>query len=209
MPDPRGYQERISVRLRVISTDILELLDLDLGPDVHVAPRPSELAVDEIPMEQVLSHVLRQDISGPATIVLLQATSPLRDPSDIRRAIDLHAAERYDLVMSVTRANSSVLKWGHVEGQDFLPLSDPAFCFFNRDQLPQVYRPDGAIYVFDADFFRGVGALGRGRIGVIETPAERAHDIDTLADFDAVAAIMDRLSASNTLISVTDSLIRS
>lgn len=172
----------------IVSTDIEELFDTDLGSDVCVAERPPELGADNTPMDQVLHHVLTRDFPGPGTIVLLQATSPLRDPSDIRRAIDLHAAEDYDLVMSVTKANSGVMKWGRVEGRDFLPLSDASYCFSNRDELPAVYRPNGAIYVFDADWFREVGKLSGGRIGVIQMPAERSHDIDTRADFDAISA---------------------
>ncbi|WP_306253740.1 acylneuraminate cytidylyltransferase family protein [Parvularcula sp. IMCC14364] len=174
----------------IVSTDIEELFDTDLGSDVIVARRPPELGADNTPMNHVLRHVLARDFPEPGTIVLLQATSPLRDPSDIRRAIDLHAAEDYDLVMSVTEANSSVMKWGRIEGQDFLPLSDPTYCFANRDDLPAVYRPNGAIYVFDADWFREVGTLSGGRIGAIQMPAERSHDIDTRADFEAVSALI-------------------
>jgi CMP-N,N'-diacetyllegionaminic acid synthase len=71
----------------VISTDIGSLIGADLGPNVHVASRPAELARDDTQMSQVLSNLLSTTVKGPATIVLLQATSPLRDPSHINRAI--------------------------------------------------------------------------------------------------------------------------
>lgn len=174
----------------VITTDIEELIGADLGSDVHVISRPTALAADTTSMAEVLRYVLAGHILGSATIVLLQATSPLRNPADIRRCIDLHMGERFDLVMSVTRAESSVLKWGKADGDRFLPLSEPEHCFSNRAQLPPVYRPDGAVFVFDADWFRRVGTLAGGDIGMIETPPERAHDIDSLADFESVEKIL-------------------
>ena len=176
-----------------ITTDIIQLIGADLGADVRVASRPKALAADTTPMDEVIRHVLAHDISGPATLVLLQATSPLRDPVDIRRGIDLHSNSAFDLVMTVTRADSGVLKWGRVDGDRFLPLSEPELCFRNRAQLPPVYRPDGAVYVFDADWFRHAGTLAGGKIGIIKTPAERAYDIDTLEDFETVEALMARL----------------
>lgn len=177
----------------IITTDIEELIATDLGQDVSVARRPTALAGDTTTMAEVLRHALTHDIDGLATIVLLQATSPLRDPADIRRSIDLHSTGRFDLVMSVTRAESGVLKWGKAEGDRFLPLSNPEHCFSNRSQLPPVYRPDGAVYVFDASWFRRTGTLAEGDIGMIETPPERAHDIDSFADFETVKALMNRV----------------
>ena len=69
----------------IITTDIEELIATDLGQDVSVARRPTALAGDTTTMAEVLRHALTHDIDGLATIVLLQATSPLRDPADIRR----------------------------------------------------------------------------------------------------------------------------
>ena len=178
----------------LITTDIAELLSADFGDDVTVTPRPEALATDMIPMSAVLRHVLAQDINGSATIVLLQATSPLRDPIDIRRAIDLHSRAAYDLVMSVTPADSSVLKWGTISQGRYVPLRAPKYCFTNRGELPAVFRPDGAIYVFDADWFRCRGELSTDSIGVVKTNPERAHDIDTDTDFEEVARTLERIT---------------
>lgn len=174
----------------VISTDIPSLAGKDLGEDVRVTERPAALSDDKTPMAKVLQHVLAQNISGSATIVLLQATTPLRDPFDVRRAIKLHATGKFDLILTVTRADSGVLKYGKADGDRFLPLSNPEDCFTNRASLPPVYRPDGAVYVFDADWFRSTGTLASKNIGLVETPAERAFDIDTLDDFETVQSIL-------------------
>ena len=181
----------------LISTDIARVLDAPPEPGITVRRRPADLATGITPMDAVLRHVLSHDMTRPARIVLLQATSPLRNAGDIAAACDLHRQGGFDLVLSVTRADAGVLKWGRAvwaddpagpEGAEFVPLSDPAHCFANRAELPPVYRPNGAVYVFDAGWFRRHGTLAAGRIGMIEMPPERAADIDTEADFAAVEA---------------------
>lgn len=177
----------------LVTSDIDALASTDLGPGARFARRPSHLAQDDTPMDAVLAHVLAHDAPGPATIVLLQATSPLRAPDDIRKALAHHASGAFGLVLSATRANAGVLKWGRAQDGRFLPLSAPAHCFTNRAALPDVFRPDGAVYVFDADAYRAAGslaALAEHGMGMIETPAARAHDIDTLEDFLAVEAML-------------------
>ncbi|MFC7702753.1 cytidylyltransferase domain-containing protein [Plastorhodobacter daqingensis] len=177
------------VKLCLLSTDIPALLRADHGPGVQVVPRPGELARDDTPMDPVLAHAL-QVVDGPARVVLLQATSPLREPEDIAAAVALHSAGRFDLVMSVTRTPSHILKYGMVKEGAFRPVAGADYCFMNRQALPEVYRPNGAVYVFDADWFRRNGRLATDRIGAVEMPPERALDIDTAEDFAQVESVM-------------------
>lgn len=170
----------------VVSTDISELFNADLGDDVRIVERPKNLADDDTPMNRVLEQVLTEEVTDNASIVLLQATSPLRDPQDISKAINLFSEGRHDIVLTVTPADRGILKWGISDGDRFMPVSNPRFCFSNRHQLPDVYRPDGGVYVFNADWFRREKTFERGVIGFIETPLQRAYDIDTLEDFELV-----------------------
>lgn len=172
----------------VVSTDIAALLAAPPEPGLEMLARPAALAADDTPMDAVLRHVLGAQVTGAARVVLLQATSPLRQAGDIEATLDLHAQGGFDLVLSASRADSGVLKWGRAKGAEFVPLSDPAHCFANRAALPPVYRPNGAVYVFDADWFRASGTLAGGRIGMVEMPPERAADIDSPEDFAAAEA---------------------
>ncbi len=175
--------------LCLLSTDIPELLEADHGPAVRALPRPADLARDDTPMDPVLAHALAA-LEGPAQVVLLQATSPLRQVDDIRRAVALHAAGGFDLVMSVTPTPASILKYGMIESGRFQPVARAEYCFMNRQSLPPVFRPNGAVYVFDADWFRGRGRLATDNIGAVEMPEERSWDIDSAEDFARVEAIM-------------------
>lgn len=173
----------------LVTTDLPEVLQARLPARVQAFPRPPELAGDTVPMAPVLVHLLQQaQVSG--TVVLLQATSPLRTAEDIAHALAVHASGAHELVMSVTEADRGVLKWGRIDGERFVPLSDPAHCFANRQSLPPVVKPNGAVYVFDAARMVATGSFVSDRIGVVQMPPERSHDIDNLNDFERIEALM-------------------
>ena len=173
----------------VVSTDIPEILGLPPQAGLRILPRPAALAGDDVPMDPVIAHAL-EALPGPARVVLLQATSPLRSLSDIAAALEMFDAGGWDLVMTVTAADPGVLKWGRLEGGRFRPLGDPAHPFANRQALPPVWRPNGAVYVFDADGFRTRGRLVGPRIGAVPMPAARSADIDDVADFARAEAAL-------------------
>lgn len=173
----------------VISTDIPEVLSAELPKRVQVLRRPAELAGDAVPMAPVLVHAI-QSVGIQGTLVLLQATSPLRQAADIEASLAVYASRAHELVMSVTPADRGVLKWGLIEGDRFRPIADPAYCFVNRQSLPAVVRPNGAVYVVDAAWFLARGSFVTDRIGVIEMNSERSQDIDTLQDFERCEALL-------------------
>jgi CMP-N-acetylneuraminic acid synthetase len=177
----------------VITTDIPDVLWAELPTQVTLVERPAELAGDNVPMAPVLQHAIETaDVHG--TVVLLQATSPLRRAADIGEALRVFAGGYFELVMSVTEADRGVLKWGTLRGNRFQPLSDPAHCFANRQSLPAVVRPNGALYVLDAEWFVTRGSFISERIGVLQMPAERSQDIDSLEDFERCEALLQQNS---------------
>ncbi|HWK65761.1 MAG TPA: acylneuraminate cytidylyltransferase family protein [Rhizobiaceae bacterium] len=171
-----------------ITTDIPEILDADLPEGSIVVPRPACLADDKTPMAPVLLHAFEQlERMGllADTAVLMQATSPLRRDEDVLAAVDLHAKGEFDLVMSVTTADSGILKYGFLRGGRFEAVSKPEYCFQNRQDLARVVRPNGAVYVFSTRLFRRNGGFPTGSIGAIEIPQALSIDIDGAADLRA------------------------
>lgn len=174
----------------LITTDIPEVLSAKLPDAVMTLQRPAELCGDDVPMAPVLLHAL-QTARVQGVVVLLQATSPLRQVHDIQAALDSLSTGAFDLVMSVTEADRGVLKWGQVQPDGrFVPLSSPAHCFANRQTLPPVFKPNGAVYALRAEWFVARGSLVSERIGSVQMSAERSHDIDTLADFERCEALL-------------------
>jgi CMP-N-acetylneuraminic acid synthetase len=181
----------------LISTDIHEVLTAELPQAVQALQRPYELCGDNVPMAPVLMHALQTaQVQGP--VVLLQATSPLRQVVDVQQALARLASGVFDLVISVTDADRGVLKWGQVmpDGR-FVPLSRPEHCFANRQSLPPVYKPNGAVYAMDAQWFIEQKSFVSERIGTVVMPAERSFDIDNRDDFERCAALLSSATQGN------------
>ena len=177
----------------VITTDIAEIREMEMPADCSVCWRPDELCGDDVPMSTVIDHVIRNHDLAGYTLVLLQATSPLRSDQDIWRALDLFGTGSYSLVMTVTKKDSAALKHGTLCSDRYVPLGDQEDCFKNRQQLRSVYGPNGAVYVFGADQFVADGGFPSGRIGAVEVPFERSIDIDSEDDL----RLAERLSEYN------------
>jgi len=169
--------------LVVISTDVPEILAMDFPDTVLAVQRNSELAQDDSSMIEVLLS-LGEFIEGRTT-VLLQPTSPLRTSGDILAALKLFDSATFDLVLTVTRVDNCALKYGMIDSENgFVPINRPEFCFSNRQVLPALARPNGAVYVFDGSTILGKGVFPTDCIGYVEMPVERSVDIDSRSDLE-------------------------
>lgn len=174
----------------VVTTDDPGILGAGVPDGVTLLERPAVLAADDTPMAPVVTDALTRAVTGDARVVLLQPTSPLRVLADISATVARHGRGDVDLALTVSAADRGVLKWGRLESDRFRPLADPAFCFSNRQALPPVVRPNGAVYVFSAGWFLSNGGFATLRIGAVEMPPERSADIDGEEDFARAEAAL-------------------
>lgn len=182
----------------VVTTDIREVIDADPEPGLVIHRRPSALCGDDVPMAPVLADALaRPEFDGDPIVVLLQVTTPLRRPDQIAAAVEEFRSSAPELVMSVCEADRSVLKYGTLEGSTFVPMRSARDTFSNRQQLPSVYRPNGAIYVFGAEWFRANGELATPSIAAFVMPEDDSVDIDGIEDFEQCARILEQREHSN------------
>ncbi len=178
----------------LISTDIKPVLAAEHPRSVSAIHRPAHLSTDDATMSDVLLHVLDPktglDIDEWTTIVLLQPTSPLRSVGDVHATVARLEQSDIDLAMTVVEADKGALKYGAVVDGRFEPLAEPSYCFANRQTLPEVYRPNGAVYAFKAGWFLKNGGFVTERIGAVQMPAERSVDVDCIQDFDRAAGLL-------------------
>lgn len=181
------YMHTLQQALRIIpevfiSTDIPEIASRK-PRNYKVIQRPSRLATDDTPMSSVISHFIEFEQVQNKNIVLLQATSPLRLDKDIIKSIILHSKLTFDTVLTVTKTSSTILKTGFLSGDTFTPVSGGEYCFSNRQQLPKVVQPNGAVYVFSAKSFLLSGSkIPTSSIGAVQMPVNRSLDIDSMED---------------------------
>lgn len=173
----------------IITTDIPQVLEAAHPDKVTVIERPAELCTDATPMNPVVCHALTATKTH-GIFVLLQATSPLRRVMQITQCLQQHATGKHDLVFTVVQADSGVLKWGYVNESRFVAITDIRHCFSNRQSLPPVFRPNGAIYVADSQWFLTNGGFESDNIGVVTMSSQDSIDIDTQDNLDACEAIL-------------------
>jgi CMP-N,N'-diacetyllegionaminic acid synthase len=138
----------------VVSTDNLEIARAAQDGGL-AAPfmRPEELSGDRIGDVDVLVHAVdateRADAARYDIIVMLQPTSPLRTPDEVRRCLDLFVENDADSVWSVSPVDRKYhpLKQLVVDG-DRLSYYDPlGSTIVARQQLSEPYIRNGVAYV--------------------------------------------------------------
>lgn len=185
-------QALLTSRQCIVSTDIPEFLARQWPTNVIMHKRPQNLCGDDVSIADVILDALATSNQHSSYICLLQATSPLRTTTDIKNALELYQSEKYDLVMSVTETDPSPYKFGAIDSGFFSPMREPEHCFANRQNLPKLYRPNGAVYVFDRDQFEKHRGFPTSAIGASVMPQNRSIDIDSIEDFELAERMFSR-----------------
>lgn len=167
----------------IISTDISEILNGFQMDGCTLIGRDASISSDNAPMSAVIMDIIQKRDLDDEVIVLLQATSPLREDKHVFEAIELYMTGRFDIVMSVREEDSSILKSGFLSDGFFSGVVNQEFCFANRQDLPSVVKPSGAVYVFSSSWFLENGGFNTNRIGAVKISKEQSLDIDNLNDF--------------------------
>ena len=131
----------------IVSSDDDEIIDISKKYNAQTIKRPDELASDTATTFDALKHTI-DNIEKYDYIVLLQATSPLRDEKHIDNAIELLESKEADAIVSVCEMNHSPL-WSNT-----LPLNDSMIGFLKDEilnkrsqDLEKYFRLNGAIYI--------------------------------------------------------------
>ncbi len=175
----------------VVSTDSEEIAGVarDFGADVPFI-RPLELAEDSTPMWPVIRHALEavENEEGPGYefVLLLDPTSPAREIQDVDEALGMLKGEpRADGIVSVSQPDFNPI-WHCVVRQDgfMRDLMKEAADFDRRQDVPNVYRMNGALYIWRTPFVRREADSWRqGRHLMYEMADLRSMSIDDQQQF--------------------------
>lgn len=189
-----------SINRTFVSTDDEDVQNIVKPYSVEIIERPQELAADETPTIDVVFHVLQvleAEDYLPKTIVLLQPTSPLRTSQDIDSALELFLRRECEAVMSVCRVFRSPY-WSFRICEDYLkPLFDEKYLKMRRQDLPELYMPNGALYVSTPYNLRKYGSFCCPQTVPYIMPPERSVDIDDEMDFLLAEVLITKSSFGN------------
>jgi N-acylneuraminate cytidylyltransferase len=181
----------------ILSTDAAAIAEAGrvLGCEVPFL-RPAELARDDTPHLPVIQHAVRwmAEHGGyqPDAVMILQPTSPLRQPMDIRSSIELLEQSGADSVLSVSEVSAHAhpmrtLRVDETGAAVLFVTGAPVRQRINRRQdLPVAWVMNGAIYICRASvLFAGEPSLYGDRVVAYRMPAARAVSIDDIDDWVA------------------------
>ncbi len=188
----------LSVERVIVTTDskAIAAMAVELGAESPFL-RPPELASDDTPGIAPVLHALQwiRDNEGglPLYSIVLQPTSPLRAPEDIDGAMELAGKREADAVVSVvsTERHPCWMKTLDSTGRmnNFMPGREVPF---RRQDLPDVYALNGAIYLARSEFLlREEGWYSENTYGYV-MPVERSLDVDTPWDLELADMLLSR-----------------
>jgi len=164
-----------------VSTDCSAIMLESIKHKANVIMRPSNISGDNSKSEEALLHFAKTvsfDI-----LVFIQPTSPLILPEDINKGLEMMS--QYDSVFSAYKEHW-VPRWsldGKPDGWD--TESRPM-----RQDMPEKWVENGAIYITKRECFEKSGLRYSGKIGILEMPQSRSFQIDTLDDLELIKKII-------------------
>jgi N,N'-diacetyllegionaminate synthase len=168
----------------VCSTDDAEIARVARDWGAEIVDRPANLASDDATSVDVAIHAL-EALEGAGRrfhrLALLQPTSPLTSPTDVRAAID--RSEEDDVAVVSVTASHPARFHVHADGAGFLDGAPAAGV--TDDQILS-----GGFYVIDPEVLRTARAFVVPRRTVaFAVPPARSVDVDDPADVDLAGAL--------------------
>lgn len=149
--------------------------------------RPSELATDTAKTIDVIIHCINwlkeNENYYPDITVVTQCTSPLTTSWDIDRAIEKFIRLGCDSLTSVCLTEHHPYWMFTLEGSFMKPFMKEGQNLHRRQDLPNVYRQNGAIYIARTDGLLAEKNLEFGKISGYIMDNNKSVDIDTEIDF--------------------------
>lgn len=193
----------------IVSTDSEEIAAIaaQFGANIPFL-RPAEFAGDSSSSRSVIINALEmmKDLKGKDydTVVLLQPTSPLRTPDDIIATVEAFERSRLQhpddpamMAVTVTEARTNPYYSAfETDADGFLHISKGDGHFTRRQDAPEVWEFNGAVYVIDAQEIRNSEISHMKRIIPVEMPSERSLDLDTIQDWARAEQIFSTLPTS-------------
>ena len=179
----------------IVSTDDGAIAEYarSLGCEVPFL-RPAELARDDTAHLPVMQHAVQTMIDQgytPDAVMILQPTSPLRRPADIRDAVRLLERSDADSVLTVSNvpAHAHPMRMLRVseDGSAVLFVTgEPVRRRINRRQdLPPAYLMNGSIYLFRTGvLLANEPSLYGDRVQALPVPHPHDISIDDQNDWD-------------------------
>lgn len=175
-----------------VTSDDDEILAVAESYGARPIRRPAEISGDRATSESAWLHaidVIEAQGVSVELVVAMQATSPLREPSDLDGGIRELREKGYDSLLSVAEVEDFFM-WrvaadGNAESVNY-DYRDRK----RRQQIEKRYLENGSFYVFRPEQLRRDNNRLGGRIGLFTMARHKMFQIDNPEDVELCAAII-------------------
>ena len=158
--------------------------------------RPDELAQDETPAIDVALHAI-DEMGYFDYIVWLQPTSPLRTVDHIDACIEKCVRNNSKTCISVTQPDKSPYWMCTLdESEQMKPLMGYGFFNKRRQDLPEAFVPNGAVYVAETEFLKQNNSFYSDSTVAYKMPKDLSLDIDTELDLMIFEAFIKKKNST-------------
>ncbi|AMS06109.1 acylneuraminate cytidylyltransferase family protein [Acidipropionibacterium acidipropionici] len=177
-----------------VSTEDVEIAEVARSAGAAVIDRPAELAADTTATEPVVEHAIAEltaQGARPDQVMLLQATSPVRLPGTMTRALSEFAGSGADSMVGVVP--EPIFIWQkEPRVRALYPVTNrPRRQDMTPDQLR--YRETGSLYLTRTEIYEQAHNRLGGRIELFVMDPVEGTDIDAPHDFALAEATLAQI----------------
>jgi N-acylneuraminate cytidylyltransferase len=175
-----------------VSSDSDEILAAAERHGAIGVKRPADISGDTASSESAWLHALdaRETAAGPFGLVLsMQATSPIREASDLDRALELYDSEGWDSLFSACEVED-FFNWRKLPDGGADSVNYDWRSRRRRQEIEKRYLENGSFYITPASMMRQTRNRLGGRIGMFVMDRHKMFQIDRPEDIKLCEAIM-------------------
>ena len=179
----------------VVSTDDKELADIAREYCAEVPfMRPAELAEDTTATEPVIEHAIEfmsHEDRRPDAVMLLQATSPVRLPGTLARAVRQFAASDSDSMVGVIPIGPFIWAATEPPTAQYEVMARPRRQELTRETFR--YRENGSMYITKTEIYEKFHNRLAGKIELFMLEDIEGVDIDAPIDFSVAEHQLEQI----------------
>lgn len=179
----------------VVSTDDKELADIARKHGAKVPfMRPAELAEDTTATEPVIEHAIEfmsHEDRRPDAVMLLQATSPVRLPGTLERAVRQFAASDSDSMVGVIPIGPFIWAATEPPTAQYEVMARPRRQELTRETFR--YRENGSMYITKTEIYEKFHNRLAGKIELFMLEDIEGVDIDAPIDFSVAEHQLEQI----------------
>ncbi|MGC9066190.1 MAG: cytidylyltransferase domain-containing protein [Candidatus Ratteibacteria bacterium] len=174
-----------------VSSDSDEILNIAKNYGAKGIKRPIDISDDTSPSELAVAHALKVIGFSGEIVIMLQATSPLRKPHDLSRALAQFKNNKWDSLFSAAILEDFLIWKRDNNGMLYSFNYDYKNRRMRQSAEPQ-FVENGSFYIFKPDILLNQENRLGGKIGMYFMEFWQSFEIDNLTDLDLVEMLFEK-----------------